>query len=153
MAGLAPDIACGIPAFPIPESVIVCIWLLMAALACGQTLPPPCFWCLIATDVPYRGSALRGPARLEHGQVHGPVKVNGAEGAGKTVVLMHRAVHLSRLGKHLRVLERFLHDLAKPYSLVLEFQKSCLSLGQQRASGFPKYWQRLPFPAPSSERR
>ncbi len=36
---------------------------------------------------------------LTEGDFHGPVKVTGAAGTGKTVVAMHRARHLSRQGK------------------------------------------------------
>ena len=40
---------------------------------------------------------------LTEGDFHGPVKVTGAAGTGKTVVAMHRARHLSRQGKRVLV--------------------------------------------------
>lgn len=67
--------------------------------------------------------------RVAYGHFRGPVKVSGGAGTGKTVVALHRARHLARLGK--RVL---LTTYADPLCANLQEELQLLCTEQERQS-------------------
>ncbi len=94
-----------------------------------------------ALDAPFEKWAVflhRAQRELVRRKVTGPTRVTGSAGTGKTIVALHRAVHLAEQGETARVLlTTFSPELARALSAKLEIQTQAVPELRERVSVRP----------------
>lgn len=94
-----------------------------------------------ALDAPFeKWAVFLHPAQRElvRRKVTGPTRVTGSAGTGKTIVVLHRAVHLAEQGETARVLlTTFSPELARALSAKLEIQTQAITELRERITVRP----------------